>query len=131
MNAVSVPSRVVQRYAQDYDISMEQASRHFDELVGFLEICASTPERCAPSEAMDEVWHTFIQFTREYREFCLSNFGYMIDHDPSPRTENIEPYIRTRKLAETRFDKIDPLFWPIGAAGATMCGANRCDANIN
>ncbi|MDO8622261.1 MAG: hypothetical protein Q7R80_03455 [bacterium] len=136
---INVPSRVVRRYAEDHGLQEAEAVRDFDELVRFLTICSSTPERCAPSEALDEVWHTFIQFTREYREFCLSNFGRMIDHDPSPREENIQPHLLTCKIAEERYGVLDPVFWPGGAAGATMCGApgapvggaTVCDAPAN
>lgn len=133
MTTLTVTSRVVRRYAEDHNLQEVEAIRHFDELVKFLEICASTPERCAPSEALDEVWHGFIQFTKEYREFCLKNFGRMIDHDPSPREENIEPYLLTRKIAEERYGSLDPAFWPNGSAGATVCGspgATVCGATV-
>jgi hypothetical protein len=119
-----VPSRVVCRYAEDHGLQEAEAVRHFDELVKFLEICTSTPERCTPSEALDKVWHGFIQFTREYRKFCLDNFGQMVDHDPSPREENIEPYLLTRKIAEEKYGPLDPMFWPDGAIGATVCGSS-------
>lgn len=119
----TVPVRVVQRYGEDHGLRESEALRHFDELVKFLTICASTSERCAPSKTLDEVWHAFILFTREYREFCLSNFGRIIDHDPSPQEKNIQPYLLTRKLAEEKYGVLDPEFWPNDPLGATVCGS--------
>ncbi len=36
---------------------------------------------------IDEMWHTFILFTPDYTEFCLSHFGYYIHHVPTRRKE--------------------------------------------
>lgn len=120
-----VPERVIRCYAEQNGLSKNEAECHFEELVKFLESCSSTQERCAPSEDIDRVWHAFLQFTREYREFCLASFGRVIDHDPSPREENIEPYLRTREIAERRFGELDLSFWPVGAIGATCCGTGN------
>ena len=121
-NALNVPVRVIHRYAEEYNLSEVEAEQHFEELCKFFESCSITQERCAPSEAIDRVWHAFLQFTREYREFCLSNFGRMIDHDPSSCEENVQPYLHTRKIAEQRFGKLNSSFWPVGSIGATICG---------
>ncbi|HKY84967.1 MAG TPA: hypothetical protein VJ160_09105 [Anaerolineales bacterium] len=44
------------------------------------------------SPEVDEVWHAFILFTREYAEFCQAAFGSFVHHVPrtsrSPRTES-------------------------------------------
>src|SRR6266436_6159449 len=29
---------------------------------------------------IDEVWHQFVLFTKEYREFCLATIGHFIGH---------------------------------------------------
>jgi hypothetical protein len=43
------------------------------------------------SPEIDEVWHAFILFTREYADFCQQAFGMFIHHVPrtsrSPRSE--------------------------------------------
>lgn len=119
----NIPRCVVHRYAETHNMRETEAVREFDELIKFLKTCASVTERCAPSEALDKVWHEFMQFTLEYQEFCLSNFGRVINHDPSPRERNIGPYLRTRETAQEMFGELDLFFWPIGAAGATCCGA--------
>lgn len=123
-----LPDRVVDHYIRQQNVSPHKARMDFCELLKFLSICASTPTRCAPSEAVDAVWHSFMQFTADYRHFCLTHFDCIIDHDPSPAQENIEPYIFTRQAIEREFGSIDPAFWPEGSAGAWMCGGNRAAA---
>lgn len=120
-----VPVPVILCYVEKYNLSKIEAVHHFEELFKFLEICSVTQKRCAPSEAIDRVWHVFLQFAREYREFCLANFDRVINHDPSPLEENIEPYLRTREIAEQRFGKLDSSFWPVGVVGATCCGTGN------
>lgn len=123
---LTIPRRVLRQYAQEQGIHEMVATNHFQELAWFLEVCASTDARCAPSPKVDGVWHCFLQFTREYREFCVANFGFMIDHDPSPREENVRAYLCTRELAVQKFGTLQPDFWPAGDIGATCCGAKRC-----
>ena len=35
------------------------------------------------SETVDEVWHNFILFTPQYREFCFDVFGQFLYHQPN------------------------------------------------
>lgn len=37
--------------------------------------------------AIDEMWHTFLMFTRDYAEFCFRFFGEYIHHQPTHRRE--------------------------------------------
>jgi len=36
----------------------------------------------ATSKKVDELWHLFIIYTPQYREFCEKVFGHYIDHQP-------------------------------------------------
>jgi hypothetical protein len=38
--------------------------------------------RLSPSPIVDEAWHQFILFTREYAEYCNSVAGRFIHHEP-------------------------------------------------
>jgi hypothetical protein len=44
--------------------------------LGYKDLSVISPE-------IDEVWHNFILFTREYNKFCESVFGKFIHHTPS------------------------------------------------
>lgn len=35
-----------------------------------------------PNKAVDEVWHTFLLYTKEYADFCKQLCGYFIHHCP-------------------------------------------------
>lgn len=37
----------------------------------------------ADLEVLDEMWHTFILFTKEYTQFCVSCFGAYLHHKPT------------------------------------------------
>ncbi len=51
------------------------------------------------SREVDEVWHQFILFTREYRDFCSEHLGSYLDHKPATREEPVD------ELAKERFAK--------------------------
>ena len=36
-----------------------------------------------PSQIVDDAWHEFILFTREYETFCKKTFGYFLHHTPA------------------------------------------------
>jgi hypothetical protein len=36
-----------------------------------------------PSQAVDDLWHEFILYTREYQEFCGKAFGSFLHHSPA------------------------------------------------
>ncbi|CAH0442450.1 glycine-rich domain-containing protein [Ralstonia pseudosolanacearum] len=36
-----------------------------------------------PSRVADDLWHAFILYTREYRDFCRRAFGKFLHHLPS------------------------------------------------
>ncbi|WP_207424848.1 glycine-rich domain-containing protein [Desertivirga brevis] len=38
---------------------------------------------------LDEMWHNFILFTREYAAFCQANFGRFVHHQPATRAEKL------------------------------------------
>jgi hypothetical protein len=50
----------------------------------FLAFLKSGCRRVAmPSKAVDEMWHEFILFTREYQAFCARAFGEFLHHTPA------------------------------------------------
>lgn len=40
-------------------------------------------ETAMPSKVVDELWHAFILYTRDYRGFCERAFGRFLDHTPA------------------------------------------------
>jgi len=80
---------VVRRYAKEQHASREEAEEVFQETLKWLYLCgcglgdgfacAMTPEIAK----VDEMWHTFLMFTRDYAEFCERSFGFFLHHVPN------------------------------------------------
>ena len=81
---------VIQRYAEDQELSIEAAREHAFELKRYLALCALSPQKpYAMRGPIDEFWHTFVTFTKLYTEFCEDVAGSYIHHLPntSPRIQ--------------------------------------------
>ena len=65
------------------------------------------------SSEVDEIWHNFILFTREYAEFCERVCGHMIHHRPNTsRRPQLPPTsVDTFKKAYTIFFGTIPPIW--------------------
>lgn len=57
-----------------------------------------------PSKEVDELWHLFIIFTKDYREFCQKYLGQFLDHVPLEQN-NSNSRNDLRNLMET-FEKV-------------------------
>jgi hypothetical protein len=143
---------ILSRYMSDYDADEMAASEIFIEFKRFLAVsaaCSSAGASTGMAGPVDDMWHTALLFTRDYRELCRSLGGF-IDHEPDvsehDSKESQEGYILFSELYELAFKQNMPShIWPkIGAgtgANAT-CGAGqggcstgcrviRFDANVN
>jgi len=68
------------------------------------------------SREVDEVWHTFILFTRDYMLFCNEVFGHYLHHQPSIPSQPIDGTARQRFLEAYRREFGDlPSIWGINA----------------
>lgn len=89
---------VMKKYARDYELPLDVAAEHFTELMKFLFVCATYKGSFSPTQTIDNVWHTFILFTKEYDSFCKEYFGKFIHHNPdvdineSTKSENNRTY---------------------------------------
>lgn len=63
----------------------------FRELKRFLYLAANSPCPLPMLHSeIDDLWHQFILFTKQYREFCAQFFGRYIDHSPSLQPEPVD-----------------------------------------
>lgn len=72
---------VVARIAQEMKISYSEATALFQDTLKFLWL-AGKFGGVVPSSRIDEGWHTFILFTKDYDTFCHQFFGQFIHHRP-------------------------------------------------
>ena len=103
---------VVTRYLKDFGGTEKEAAVVFRETLKWLYLgnhSLSTnpkhPVQCFINSELikiDDMWHTFILFTRDYTDFCTEHFGRYIHHRPATDEEARIP-IKERKRKLRRF----------------------------
>ena len=92
----------VWRFCENFEVTQKEANSIFIELKKLLWLCAviklereqlieNLPERLVIDETIliiDEMWHNFICFTKEYNDFCMDYFGFFIHHYPATKSTN-------------------------------------------
>ncbi len=87
---------VLKRFQKDFNVSPKAANATFADLMRFfylghrnrilVEQGLETEFFVAmypPLLSIDQMWHTFMLFNRDYAEFCQTYFGYLIEYHPS------------------------------------------------
>lgn len=87
---------VVHRFLETWDLPVAEAEELFEEMKKWLWLNAYLDERSAAdrfplaisqsTKLIDEMWHTFILFTKDYEDFCARCFGHLVHHQPTPRS---------------------------------------------
>ena len=79
---------VISRFTDQFKISEAEAEDIFTETKKFLYLC-QLPGIFIPDELLivDEMWHNFILFTKEYQQFCDRHFGRYFHHLPASKAE--------------------------------------------
>ncbi|MDG6348069.1 hypothetical protein QAA18_04850 [Luteimonas sp. 8-5] len=97
---------VVYRFRKTYGLTWEESEDIFDQVKKWLWM-ANHRRSSGISQGLsidlslvviDEMWHNFVLFTKEYTEFCLHYFGYYLHHGPATEAEDLEQRERTRGL---------------------------------
>jgi hypothetical protein len=85
----------VRRYAKEQHASPEEAEEVFQETLKWLYLCGYCLREdfaCAMTvelARLDEMWHTFLMFTRDYADFCARYFGSFLHHVPEEDEEEV------------------------------------------
>jgi len=106
-----IPSGVTERLKQGMlfnemkDGQIKEVVDEFKKFVAILVINHGKDKRVEMvSELVDEVWHTFILFTDEYRKFCDTMVGEYIHHEPNiDSAYGIDPLFPYKKKESTEF----------------------------
>src|ERR1700733_4373725 len=76
-------------YAQQHGSGVRQARLVERELKRYLVLRALHPKtRYGMAGPVDEFWHTFLLFTREYSRFCAVVAGRFLHHEPGVHQTN-------------------------------------------
>jgi hypothetical protein len=95
------------------ELDEAQRDEVFEGLRDYFLICNLAGRRMVamPSQAVDDAWHEFILFTRQYDKFCAHAFGRFLHHTPaeamSTPTQASDGLKRAWRLA-CAHEKIDP-----------------------
>jgi hypothetical protein len=76
-------NRLAERIVTDNGMDRAMSERIMDQALAFLGACAVTTAPLSPSEKVDIGWHTFLMYTKDYRDFCDRIAGRFIDHVPT------------------------------------------------
>lgn len=88
---------VIFRFTKIYDITEEQSSQIFNETKKWLWLCYKTSDPQLKTRVLidysmlmiDEMWHNFILFSKDYENYCLDKFGFFIYHQPTTKSESL------------------------------------------
>lgn len=85
------------------------------------------------SKEVDEVWHTFILFTRDYAAFCEDVFGYFVHHQPDTPVTPINKKVARAKFIKaytTVFGELHPI-WKGGSVDCIKIPPGECAPSTN
>lgn len=105
------------KYAKENSVSLEYAELLLEETKKFLYCCSISKNALSPALEIDLMWHQFILFTKDYRNFCYNILGKFIDHHPDveisnlTRQQNNTQLELARKLALQNFGNINSKVW--------------------
>jgi hypothetical protein len=119
---------ITQRYSRDHGIPIKVARTHEQEIKRFLILCAlNTDMPYAMRGPMDNIWHTFLMFTKDYMSFCEGLAGGFIHHVPADVDEDSPDESKERYLQflvdyEAEFGEAPPEhLWPRPEVSSKGC----------
>lgn len=136
---------VLARYCKEEGLSMEIAQDHRHEMLRFLALCGTATQHgkfYGMTGAVDELWHTFVIFTREYAAFCDAVAGRFLHHVPEVEgqmsSNTFDHYLAFLADYEAVFNEPAPAaYWPrpdgdpesiacTGCSGCNSCTGHSC-----
>ena len=84
---------VVNRFARVHGVSRERSEALLIETLKWLWLARRAREAAPPCLVLsiqpeilgiDEMWHVFLLFTRDYAALCDAHLGAFVHHDPAP-----------------------------------------------
>ena len=81
------------RFLDEWSIELPAARELFDDVKRFLFLCEQPDAHDStihgPLVIIDEMWHNFVLFTREYTDYCMSVYGHYQHHGPTTQAESL------------------------------------------
>lgn len=108
MRDIEIDETLVERVMKENLWTKEYTMRVIEEYKKFLKLTLTY--EVAPSYEIDQVWHTHILYTRDYRITCKNLGMDYIDHNPVVKGGWVkaDPYPNTKKVYEKVYGKEPP-----------------------
>jgi hypothetical protein len=114
----SHPLNFTARLARDRGWTLAEARAAIDAYRRFCFLAAVSPSPVTPSEAIDEVWHQHLIYSRDYWDvWCGQVLRKALHHDPTPGGPDAQrryrlQYAQTLALYEQFFGPPPAALWP-------------------
>jgi hypothetical protein len=96
-----------------HGVAPDEASRRVAELKRYFLTGGASPLPMESAE-VDEAWHAFLLFTREYEQFCRRAFSCFVHHEPAENRDGAD--CNTHPKCNARIAAMPPLERPFDAA---------------
>ena len=112
------PFNFVQRLGRDHGWTLKEVRSAVEEYKRFCFLAVVSPTPVTPSEAVDEVWHQHLIYSRDYWDlWCGTVLQTTLHHDPTPGGPEAQrryhrQYAGTLALYERYFGQQDEAWWP-------------------
>ncbi|VEA66749.1 Uncharacterized conserved protein [Serratia plymuthica] len=100
---------LIYKFTMEWNLSPDEAKEIFEETKKFIYLASTCQEECfnitihEQIQVIDEMWHTFIQFTDKYHNFCTTYLGGFLHHFPFTR-EMLRKEIKHVSMNNTSFE---------------------------
>ena len=103
--ATPINQEVLDRLQEKTGFSSEKIAALATELKRYFILSAIAGKKSVPmfSTDVDELWHAFILFTKEYADFCKQTCGYFVHHAPTIKEEKTTRTPESNKAARQAF----------------------------
>ena len=108
------PAGLTRRFGEKHPgLSAANCDLAFDGLRQYFRVCLAADKRMIsmPSQVVDDAWHEFLLYTRDYNEFCEAAFGRFLHHTPAEAMQaptSAQDGIRRAWRLSCRDENIDP-----------------------
>lgn len=106
-----IHQETILRFIDTYDVTLDEAKDIFHEMKNLFKLMKHYDGKeyiftHEPLWIIDEMWHTFILFTKDYRIFCETFFGGIIDHNITVRKDKLDIIDGLEKKDENITDQV-------------------------
>jgi hypothetical protein len=108
---------LLRKYCMKHSLPIEIGREHEREIKRFLALSViNSSTKYVMSGPMDELWHSFILFTKKYHDFCYLVAGHYIHHAPSipsDKPNDFGGYMQLLQDYKVLFGEEPPTqYWP-------------------